>query len=236
MFYLNDVVKKQYRTYSANIIKKTLVFCSIASVSSCAIYLPKNDLKYYSFLQGSGGLGNQLSYFRGKGPVKLKRVKNACNILQQHPSWKSSLSNASLKWGIPKGSILSIIYHESNFKAYASNPASSAFGYAQVIDATWKSYKASSSNSSARRYSIYDAMDFVGWYNKKNSKRIGYKLKIYNTDKMYLSYHEGGRGYLQKTHHAKPWLLKKAAKVKKLAYQYEKQLKHCSTNNIYVLK
>ena len=75
------------------------------------------------------------------------------------------------KWNVSKGTQLSFILTESNFRPSAktqrkyifgfipSGRLSSAFGYAQVIDSTWEWYKDSTNNRYASRTSFRDSTD-----------------------------------------------------------------------------
>ena len=76
--------------------------------------------------------------------------KNACNIIKDKRSWYRALQRTEKKWNVSKGTQLSFILTESNFRPRAktqrkyifgfipSGRLSSAFGYAQVIDLVFK--------------------------------------------------------------------------------------------------
>ena len=65
---------------------------------------------------------------------------------------------------------------------------SSAFGYAQALDGTWADYKKATGRSIARRSSIRDSADFMGWYMTKTRKLTGVSLS--DAKNQYLAYHE----------------------------------------------
>jgi hypothetical protein len=133
--------------------------------------------------------------------------------------------------------MMAIIHQESRFKADAKPPRtkclwifpgprpSSAYGYAQAGNATWKQYIQSTGKRRADRDDFDDAIDFVGWYgNLSHSKCRISKNDAYN---LYLAYHEGHGGFNRKTYLKKGWLLKVARKVEKMAQHYKGQLAYC---------
>ena len=162
---------------------------------------------------------------------------HACSILENKRSWKRSVLKSSQKWGITPGMQLSFILTESNFRARAKTQKtyflgffptgrlSSAFGYAQAIDATWKEYQKSSGNRFSSRTSFSDSVDFIGWYANQTTR----KLKIKKTDvfNQYLAYHQGHRGYLRGSYKNKPNLIRVAEKTQFNADKYDKQIKNC---------
>ena len=100
---------------------------------------------------------------------------------------------------------MAIIHQESRFKADARTPMkyilgviptgrqSSAFGYSQALDGTWKEYRQTTGRWGARRDDIYDAADFIGWYLAASNRELGISLS--DTRNQYLAYHEGRTGY-----------------------------------------
>ncbi len=141
------------------------------------------------------------------------------------------------KWGVPIAIQLSIIYHESRFKHDAKTPRrklfwvipwfrqSSAYGFAQVKDKTWKWYKQKRGKRFARRTQFKHVVDFIGWYCHQSYRRNGIrKNDAYN---LYLAYHEGHGGFSRRSYQRKPWLKKIARKVARRADRYQRQLDHC---------
>ena len=86
--------------------------------------------------------------------------------------------------------VLAIIYHESLFDPHAKNPGSTAKGYPQALDATWRDYQ-KVRGVHRRRDHIGDSIDFVRWYNEKSRALLGVSLP----EDFYLAYHYGWTGY-----------------------------------------
>jgi hypothetical protein len=133
--------------------------------------------------------------------------------------------------------MMAIIHQESRFRADAKPPrkkllgfipgprASSAYGYSQAKSSTWDDYKDDGGYFSADRDEFSDAIDFVGWYNKKSQIRSG--ISPQDTYGLYLAYHEGHGGYNRGTYSQKQWLIKVARKVEVRAGRYQAQLVEC---------
>ena len=83
---------------------------------------------------------------------------------------------------------------------------SSAYGYSQALDGTWDDYQKEHGGWGARRDSIDDATDFMGWYFKKSEEDLG--ISLVDTKNQYLAYHEGRTGYRRGSHNGKGWLLR----------------------------
>ena len=163
---------------------------------------------------------------------------NICSIYDAKPTWKYLLSRQEKKSGISKYIVLSIIKQESSFNSTAKPPRkkifgfipswnriSSSEGYSQAINGTWKNYQQETKNKDASRSSFNDSIDFISWY-------LNYSIKKNNIDKndyynLYLSYHEGYRGYNKKSYNKKPKLLKIAKKVEQIANKYKKNENKC---------
>lgn len=165
-------------------------------------------------------------------------VDHACILLDGRESWYENLRATEKKWGVPMHVLLGIIHQESKFVADAKPPRkklfgfipgprpSSAFGYAQALDDTWKWYKLKTGNTNADRDNFEDAVDFIGWYADVSYKTLG--LSKWDAKAQYLAFHEGHGGYRNKTYLAKPWLLHVADKVSKRAASYREQLRQCT--------
>lgn len=132
---------------------------------------------------------------------------------------------------------MAVIHQESKFVADARTPVkyvlgvlpmgrqSSAYGYSQALDATWKEYQRSEGGRGAKRTDIRDATDFMGWYMTETSRVTG--LSLSDARGQYLAYHEGRSGYLRGSYRSKSWLLNVANKVQDRAYMYRSQLSGC---------
>ncbi len=164
-------------------------------------------------------------------------VSDACVILEDRKSWYHAAAQAQRQWNMPAALSLAFIHQESSFKAGAKpgrtklfgfipwKRKSTAYGYAQAIDSTWKQYKRETGKLFVRRNSFGDAVDFMGWYNHKSVTTLGISPNdAYN---LYLAYHEGWSGYRKKNYLKKPWLTAVAKKIRRRMRTYEKQLAAC---------
>ncbi|MDA7425152.1 transglycosylase SLT domain-containing protein [Thalassococcus lentus] len=170
----------------------------------------------------------------GKAP---RNLDNACSILEQRSGYIRAFRAAERKYGVPVHVQMATIYQESKFVSDARTPLryrlgvipvgrqSSAFGYSQALDGTWKEYLAATGNRGARRDNIRDATDFMGWYMKGTRDQLGIPLS--DARRQYLAYHEGRSGYRRGTYNSKSWLLRVSAEVGDRSLRYRDQLSRC---------
>ncbi len=104
---------------------------------------------------------------------------------------------------------------------------STAYGYSQALDSTWRDYQLRRQRPRARRDRFSDAVDFVGWYAHRLSKSADINLS--DPLNLYLAYHEGPSGYTQGRHLHKPEVLAAAKRVAETARLYERQLADCGS-------
>ena len=164
-------------------------------------------------------------------------INNACDLLSSKRSWYKGVSKASKRWNVPKYTILAFIHQESKFDADARPPRkrlfgfiptfrpSSAYGYPQALDTTWREYKRATQNRFADRDDFSDAADFIGWY--IDASRTSLSLPVENVRDHYLAYHEGRGGYAAQTFANKSWLISVAGKVQSRSASYAAQLQTC---------
>jgi hypothetical protein len=164
-------------------------------------------------------------------------VSNACQIFAQKPDWWRAVRRSEARWGALPALQLSIIYQESSFTHDARPPRldgflffpgkrpSSAFGYAQALDQTWREYAIAVGDRGVDRDEFRDAADFVGWYVAQSRARLNLQFTDFKAH--YLAYHEGHGGYRRGTYRGKAWLLQAAAKVEANARTYQTQLNGC---------
>ncbi|MGR3570642.1 transglycosylase SLT domain-containing protein [Brevirhabdus sp.] len=164
-------------------------------------------------------------------------LENACSIVRERPVYLRAMKRTERKWGIPVAVQMATIYQESKFIGDARTPLryslgvipmgrqSSAYGYAQALDATWDEYREETGNRRAKRHDIDDATDFIGWYMNQSAARIG--IPKYDTRNQYLAYHEGRTGYSRGSYNAKPWLMRVADGLAVRAATYDAQLRAC---------
>lgn len=164
-------------------------------------------------------------------------LDDACAIVAERPSYLRAMQATERKWGVPVHEQMAFIHQESKFIGNARTPhqyalgiipmgrQSSAYGYSQALDGTWEEYQADTGRRNAKRDRITDATDFIGWYVQDTTDMLG----IPKTDarNQYLAYHEGRRGYANKSYKGKPWLVNVANSVQKRSDMYKKQLASC---------
>lgn len=173
----------------------------------------------------------------GGGTPRPSDIDNACVIVSERPQWLKAMAATRQKWNVPISAQMAIIYQESKFDGTARTPlsyklgvipmgrASSAYGYAQAIDSTWKWYLRETGNNRARRERFEDSVDFMGWYMNTTLERNGVKLD--DVRNQYLAYHEGHTGYRRKSYRRKSWLVRIAGQVKDREKMYREQLVTC---------
>lgn len=166
-----------------------------------------------------------------------RNLDDACSILQQRPKYIKAFRAAERRWGVPVHVQMATIYQESKFVGNARTPfryalgvipmgrQSSAYGYSQALDATWKEYKRATRSPAAKRENIRDATDFIGWYMAQTRERNGVALT--DARNQYLAYHEGRTGYARGSYNSKPWLVRIAGEVSARAKTYQAQLASC---------
>ena len=174
----------------------------------------------------------------GSGNYSAPRnLDNACSIVKERPKYLKAMKRAERKWGVPVPVLMAIIHQESKFIGNNRTPIqyvlgvipmgrqSSAYGYAQALDATWEEYQRAEGGPRAKRDDIGDAADFMGWYMARTNEELGVPLD--DARNQYLAYHEGRGGYARGTYRGKTWLLRIANQVGARADTYEAQLASC---------
>lgn len=173
-----------------------------------------------------------------RGSSKAPRqLDNACAILDERSGYLRAFQRTERRYGVPVAVQMAVIYQESKFKAAARTPVqyklgvipvgrqSSAFGYSQALDGTWKEYKQQQGRVGARRDNIRDATDFMGWYMAQSTEELGIPLS--DARLQYLAYHDGRTGYRKGTWRKKAWLVRVAGEVGDRAVLYQSQLQRC---------
>ncbi|KIC45264.1 MAG: lytic transglycosylase [Ruegeria sp.] len=165
------------------------------------------------------------------------RLNDACSIAREKPDYIKAFQRTERKWGVPVHVQMATIYQESRYKHDARTPhryvlgvipmgrQSSAYGYSQALDGTWKEYQRETGKRRAKRDRIRDASDFIGWYMNKSYERNG--IHPTDTRNQYLAYHEGHTGYARGSYNRKSWLLNVAGDVDARAQMYQTQLAGC---------
>ena len=132
---------------------------------------------------------------------------------------------------------LAIIKTESNFRPTArtqrtyflglvpTGRISSAYGYSQALDGTWKEYKKSTGNRYHRRSNFAHSTNFIGWYIDKTNRLLG--IPKNNVYLQYLAYHQGQKGFKTGAYKTKKGLLEVAKKTAFNKKTFDRQLKKC---------
>ena len=166
-----------------------------------------------------------------------RNLDNACSIAKERPEYLRAFRATERKWGVPVHVLMATIYQESKFKSNARPPfryaagvipvgrQSSALGYSQALDATWREYQVGTGKRAARRTRIADAADFMGWY--MNTTRERNNVSLSDARNQYLAYHEGHTGFSRGSYNRKAWLVRVAGTVASRAELYRGQLANC---------
>ena len=173
----------------------------------------------------------------GGSDYSLRNIDNACSIADQRPQYLRAMSRTEDKWGVPVAVQMATIWQESKFVGDARTPVqyslgvipmgrqSSAYGYAQALDATWEEYQRLEGGLGSRRDNIRHATDFMGWYMAQSNRELG--IPLTDAANQYLAYHDGRTGYRRGTYRGKPWLMRIAGEVGDRSVMYHQQLKRC---------
>lgn len=178
-----------------------------------------------------------LAMLQGCATAQPRNPEDICSIFKEKRGWHKAAVKAQKKWGTSMHIPMAFMYQESAFRAKAKPPRrrllgfipwkrlSSAYGYAQVIDGTWREYLRSTGDYWRVRHDFADATDFIHWYLRQAARRNG--ISTSDAFELYLNYHEGPGGYARNTHSRKPWLLKVATGVQTRSQQYRAQYQQC---------
>ena len=170
-------------------------------------------------------------------PRPPRNPDDICAIFTERRSWYLSARRSYERWGVPETVQLAVIHQESSFKATARAPRrkifwifpgprrSSARGYGQALNRTWREYQRGTGNGRADRSDFAAVTDFIGWYGQR-AHRLASVPKS-DAYRFYLAYHEGANGYRRGTWRNKPRLQAAAKKVAARAGRYQKQYIGC---------
>jgi hypothetical protein len=163
--------------------------------------------------------------------------EDVCAVFREKPRWHDAARASAQRWGVSEGALLAIVFQESSFRAHA-RPArtlwlgilpgfrlSSAYGFGQILDATWQEYLDSGVRPGARRNRMTDVLDFIGWYGMRIEQVTG--VPRTSVRDLYLAYHEGPGGYVRGDWKGKPRLIRIARRVEARARRYDSQYAGC---------
>lgn len=160
-----------------------------------------------------------------------------CQIFAEKPGWWRASLASEKRWRIGVDVMMAVMYRESAYVHDARPPRgrllwvvpwkrpSSAFGYAQATDPTWRDYQRDTGRHRADRDSFRDAIDFVGWYLARSHEELG--ISRTSAKHHYLAYHQGPAGYRTGSWSKVGWLVKAAESVEHRAGRYGAQLQSC---------
>jgi len=164
-------------------------------------------------------------------------IENVCHMFREYPQWYRDAKDVERRWKVPVPVQMAIVHQESKFEASARPPRtkflwvipwkrpSTAYGYAQALNGTWKEYKRDNGGLFSSRDTFGDGVDFIGWYANGAYRKAGVTRN--DAYSLYLAYHEGVGGYQRKSYMKKPWLIQVARKVKAKSQLYTMQLNSC---------
>ncbi len=168
-------------------------------------------------------------------------LNNLCAIFQEKTAWHQAALEMEGNRSVPLHVPMAIMYHESRFIADAKaqrnytffglipwGRKSSAYGYPQALDGTWRHYIKDTGNRGADRDDFSDAIDFIGWYIEKSHRYNGVAKN--DAFHQYLNYHEGWQGYKNQSWKRKKRLREIAAGVSKQSLRYAEQYRSCKDN------
>ena len=179
-----------------------------------------------------------LALIVGCASAPPKQVEDLCEIFYEKGGWYDDAKDSERRWGIPIPVMMAMTYQESSYKANARPPRrkilwiipwtrpASAYGYAQATDEAWRDYTRSTGRGfTADRDDFEDAIDFVGWYNRRSADALG--LRRDDAYSLYLAYHDGVGGFRRGTWRSKDWLKDAARRVATRAQAYQADLARC---------
>ncbi len=177
------------------------------------------------------------AWYLGRSAPPPARPDDLCAIFAEKASWYRAVRRAEDRWQVSGALQLAFIHQESAFIADARPPRSrilwilpgprpsSARGYTQAIDATWAQYRASTESRFGRRNDFANAAAFVAWYVDQIHRATG--IDKSDAHDLYLAYHEGPRGYREKSFAKKEVLLQTARRVAQRTLRYRSQYEGC---------
>ena len=168
--------------------------------------------------------------------INKKNQNNACEYLYDNPYISHSIQ--SMTPSTKKQALfLAFIRYESNNDPYARPVKywliknwvpweyhSSAKGYAQSTEATWKDFNTQMADQVNYRHSYYSNIAFINWYITTKNETIESDDYFYEA---YFLYHDGKKGYANKRKNRSNTLKDYAKKISSTAKSYHAQLKDC---------
>jgi hypothetical protein len=173
----------------------------------------------------------------GCAGARPQEPHNLCSVFRDRNDWYQAARDSYRRWGVPVSTQLAVIHRESSFRSDARPPrhwylgfipgarASTAYGYGQVLDATWDRYRTATDNRWADRDDFADVTDFIGWYGHLGQKRYGIPKR--DAAAFYASYHVGHVGYRRGLHRGNATASRAVRDVRNRASLYAEQYRIC---------
>jgi len=173
----------------------------------------------------------------GCAEMPPRHQDNLCKVFDQHPDWYDYAHESQRKWGVPIQIQMAFIKRESSFHEGARPPRhwflgfiplprhSSAYGYGQIQDPVWHQYLKANPGWFQSRTDMEDVLDFIGWYDHESHEKLG--ISVWDTEHLYIAYHEGWAGYRAGRWRHDRHLLRTAHQVAGRASDYGAQLRRC---------
>lgn len=167
-----------------------------------------------------------------------RKPLDLCAVFAEKREWQKPAARSEARWGVPVPVLMATMFHESSYRADARPPRryilgfipgprrSTAYGYAQAVNGTWKEYVDRQNRWFARRDDFSDAIDFIGWYHYGTTRELG--MRSDDMRNLYLAYHEGRAGFARSSYLAKPWLIAYTGKVEQTEALYRQQYTGCT--------
>lgn len=163
--------------------------------------------------------------------------EDICAVFEERPAWYEGARAAEKNWGLPVHVGMAFVHKESSYVHDARPPRgtllwvipwtrpSSAYGYAQATDAAWRDYRRDTGRFLADRADFDDAMDFIGWYNRRSARQLG--IPMTDAYHLYVAYYEGPTGYRRGGWRNNGKVRSYADRVASRAAHYQQQLARC---------
>ncbi|MCF3934772.1 transglycosylase SLT domain-containing protein [Acuticoccus sp. M5D2P5] len=177
----------------------------------------------------------------GCGSTPPSSINDVCQVFSQRDgfftNWYGDARKVERRYGIPVHVLMATMRVESGFDGDARPPRrkvlgvvpwkrqSTAFGYSQALNGTWKQYREETGNGMARRTNFSDSIDFIGWYYSKTVTKYG--VPPDDAFNLYLSYRYGWTGYSRGNWRYNDGARKSAARTANFADDYARQLSTC---------
>ncbi len=170
------------------------------------------------------------------------RINNVCAVFEQRDGWFDNwyvaAKQTEREYGVPVPILMATIRKESGFSPRVKPPRtkllgfipwkrpSSAYGFSQALDGTWRQYQRETGRYGASRSKFSDAVNFVGWYHAKSNKMNGIELN--DAYHLYLAYYFGHTAFSRGEWKSNASMQQVASATTKMAQDYAAQMRNCN--------